>query len=1373
MNATTTLPRARFRCISRILATSFAVLFALISGMGPSAAVPLEPDEVPAPLKPWIDWVLGSVQGHECPFLYNSFAQKRCAWPGELQLDLSARGGSFVTRWQVFSESWVALPGSTRFWPDAVDVNGTAHAVVARDGRPSLYLQPGVHTITGRFVWARMPESLSLPTDTGIVALVVDGTAVEFPNIDHDGQLWLGGAPVDDDANRIENSAVVNVVRRIVDDIPLQVFTRIELDVTGEQRELVIGTPLLDGFVPVALASPLPARLEPDGRLRVQLRAGHHVIEVRARHRGPIDALAPRSQPAPWPGAEQWAFEARPDYRQVEIEGVVAVDPRQTRVPQDWYRFPVFNIAPGASFELVEVKRGDPIPEPDKLSLAREMWLDFDGAAYTIQDRISGSLSRSWRLDSGADLQLGQVVVNGEPQFITYLPENGPPGVELRGRNVKIVADGRMSRTPEGFAASAWLHDFQNVEATLHLPPGWDVFAIDGIDNVPPTWLARWTLLDLFLVLVLAAAALRLWQLPGGIAALLMLTLTWHAPGAPQMVWLALFVTVALLRVMPPGRMRATVESMRYASVAVLLLTAVPFVINELKLALYPQLDAVAWSHPELPQAGMAGGAVLEAERAVLSKAEAPAEMSVRQDGDLVVADAMVPAPAASAPVPPKQIAYAVDPDAIVQTGTGIPDWRWRALKLSWNGPVDPTQRVSVIYIPPAATTALHVLRVLLLGALLFVIAGAAGPAARGRLRAALSLTGCIGLLLAGALPNSAQAEGFPDPALLDELRNRLLAPPECMANCADLTRMMVTADADTLQFRLEVHNAVASAIPLPGHARHWTPQAVLVDGVAASAVARDGDGTLWVQLSAGIHQLYLAGGLPDRRTVQVPIPLRPHAVELSISDWRVDGVRDDGLLEAQLQLTRLEKDAPADNDAAFAGTQLPAFVRVERTLQFGLDWTVSTRVRRLAPGTTAAILDVPLLDGESVLTPGVEVIDGNVRASLAPNEQTFNWTSVLTPRSPFTLAAPVDVDWLEAWILRLGPIWHATFDGIAPVHDPGGGADRSRRWRPWPGETLSLTLEKPLGVSGQTLTIDNTRIVQKPGKRATDTRLTLDLRSSKGGQYTLQLPEDVSLQAARIDGQSVPLRPAGRALTIPLTPGAQSVALEWRRSEGIATTFRTDPVDFAISSINHRIEVELGQDRWVLFTSGPRLGPAVLFWSLLAALLLVAFGLSRVPLMPLTMPQWLLLAIGLSQVPVGLAAIVVGWLLALGARERYGARLDGFNFNLVQIGLAILTAAAFAVLFEAIRHGLLGHPDMHVSGNGSSAHALRWYADRIGAEPPRATVWSVPILAYRLLMLAWALWLALAILKWLRWGWQCFSADGLWRAWRQPKQAV
>jgi hypothetical protein len=48
----------------------------------------------------------------------------------------------------------------------------------------------------------------------------------------------------------------------------------------------------------------------------------------------------------------------------------------------------------------------------------------------------------------------------------------------------------------------------------------------------------------------------------------------------------------------------------------------------------------------------------------------------------------------------------------------------------------------------------------------------------------------------------------------------------------------------------------------------------------------------------------------------------------------------------------------------------------------------------------------------------------------------------------------------------------------------------------------------------------------------------------------------------------------------------------------------------------------------------------------------------------------------------------------------------------------------------------------------------------------------SVSIWFYRLLMLAWALWLAFALLGWARWGWESYAAGGLWRPIRSAPKA-
>ena len=182
-----------------------------------------------------------------------------------------------------------------------------------------------------------------------------------------------------------------------------------------------------------------------------------------------------------------------------------------------------------------------------------------------------------------------------------------------------------------------------------------------------------------------------------------------------------------------------------------------------------------------------------------------------------------------------------------------------------------------------------------------------------------------------------------------------------------------------------------------------------------------------------------------------------------------------------------------------------------------------------------------------------------------------------------------------------------------------------------------------------------------------------------------------------------------------------------------------------------------------------PATEPAVLFWSLLAVSLLASIALGRVPLTPLRARHWFLLSLGLTQAPLPISILIVAWLFALGWRKQRGATAPRRAFNLLQVVLAAATLAALAGLFWSITNGLLGLPEMQISGNGSSASNLQWYLDRSGEVLPRPWVLSVPLFLYRLAMLAWALWLAQALLRWLKWGWGCYSEGGLWRP-RQKK---
>ncbi|HSQ06817.1 MAG TPA: hypothetical protein VLM84_03875, partial [Chromatiaceae bacterium] len=485
-----------------------------------------------------------------------------CAWPGRLQLDLSPEGGRFTQRWKVYAESWVPLPGDAELWPqDTAGVQGPL-PVVLRAGRPAVKLPAGDHTLTGRIDWQRRPEGLPLPPETGLVTLVLDGERVAAPRRERDGRLWLG-APGEDREEGEGDRLGLQVYRRIEDDLPLRLTTRLELEVAGLARLVTLGPVLLPGGIPLRVQSPIPSRLDQDGRLQLQVRPGSWVVELEAQHPGPVERLTRGVAAPPWPELEVWSFAARPELRQVEPTGPPAVDPLQSGVPSDWSRLPAYRLGPGEYLTLELRRRGDPDPGPDRLGLSRDLWLDFDGGGYSVRDHVTGTLTRSWRLELAPPLRLGQARVDGEPRLITRLGEGDPPGVEVRRGQLQLVADSRLEGETDLIPVSGWGLDLGSIRARLHLPPGWDLLALSGVDNLPRSWISRWTLLDLFLVLILTLGVARLWGWPWGLLGLAALVLTWQVQGAPRILWLHLLAAAALLRFLPEGPGRATLDRLR------------------------------------------------------------------------------------------------------------------------------------------------------------------------------------------------------------------------------------------------------------------------------------------------------------------------------------------------------------------------------------------------------------------------------------------------------------------------------------------------------------------------------------------------------------------------------------------------------------------------------------------------------------------------------------------------------------------------------------------------------------------------------------------------------------------------------------------
>ena len=999
-----------------------------------------------------------------------------------------------------------------------------------RNGIPAIKVSEGEHVVSGNFAWQEMPEVIRIPANSGLVELYINDNPVSSPVLDRKGRLWLQRrAPKEQKENRLQ----LRIFRLLDDEIPLTITSQLQLDISGQAREENLPDVLLPNAVPMRLESPLPAVIGPQGQLRLQARPGRWTIQITTRRPGPVEKIGPVKAAY---GTEIWSFKPNNHLRMVKILGVDAVDPSQADVPAAWKNYPAHVIKPGATMTLKELRRGDPDPAPDRLNLQRTWWLDFDGGGYTIQDTINGIMSRNWYLAMNSPIELGRIAVDGDDQLITLHGKDKMPGVELRRGQLNLQADARLAADGGELPAVGWDHDFQSVSAVLNLPPGWRLLAARGVDVLPGTWFQRWTLLDFFIVLIIALAVFKLRNWKWGVLALVTMALIYHEAGAPRLVWLNLLAVLALLSVLPAGWLRRLTMLWGLGTVAVLLVIAVPFMVHQARLGIYPQLEKLG-GRGLSRTVPMDQAVQFEATTKIakMPRSTLPSEAPIVQER----AEGEWKADSYSR----KRAVFAQDPNALIQTGPGLPAWQWRSIRMQWNGPVAGNHKLRLWLLSPTANLVLAFLRVILLALLIFGLVDLRSwwQSVNQKLKP-VAVAGLLVLMCGWHQPAGAETANFsfPPPEMLQQLQDRLLEKADCYPQCADLLRLDLTAGADSLQFLIEVHAAAQTAVPLPGNLEAWLPDGVLLDDQQVKGLLKKEDGSLWVLIPEGIHRLTLLGRTGGRNTLQIPLPLKPHRVTVQAEAWEVQGVRPNGTVDAGIQLIRRRKDSSTGLIAADA--VLPPFLRVERVLQLGLNWQMSTVIRRLTPPGIPVAIALPLLEGESVTTGGIQVENGRAVVNFDSRTMEKEFTSMLEMAPEIRLQAPRSASWTETWVLDASPVWHCELSGIPVIHHQDQQGHWRPEWRPWPGETVAVKVTRPQAAGGRQLTIDSARLDWTPGKRLNKAGLTLTVRTSRGGQHPVTLPEDAALQTVKINDQSQPIRMKDAAVVIPLQPGKQSV---------------------------------------------------------------------------------------------------------------------------------------------------------------------------------------------------------------------------------------
>ncbi|MDR2881245.1 MAG: hypothetical protein LBV29_05035 [Azoarcus sp.] len=1409
----------------------FVWIAALVSALwgGSALAAKSGGGDIPESLKPWKAWVLHGQEAWLCPDVAGGRDRAFCAWPGELKLEVAKQGGGmrFSQNWELQQESAVPLPGDRKFWPQQVTVNGRPHPVLARGGVPVVWLKEGRHAVNGWISWQERPQTMDIPENVALVSLVIDGRSVS-PLERHGRALTLGmREDAGDTSAREGDSLDVQVVRKLSDGIPAILTTRLRLKVSGKAREWSVPDILPAHFVPMSITSPWAARLDADGRLQVQVMPGQSTVEIRARLDEPLESIEPVFPPER--PQEVWSYEAAPVLRTTVVtfgENMLAVDPRQVGVPGEWQALPAFVVNPGARFQIEERSRGQNEREGQRLTLRRDMWLDFSGNSFFARDRIEGTMRQGWRFDMAApytleradsaargrnasdDLSAALLVTHGADETLT--------GVEWRQINVTLNAGARLaagasSRVP----VTAWQQSFDSVETTLRMPYGYHLIAAPGADGVSSNvWVERWTILDIFLAAFFALLAWRLFGLTGGAVSVVYLTLAMHE-SVPVYPFAAVVVLALLWRALPEGRlhkwllMSVRIALLCFAGAAVVAIPA------QLRSALHPQLEESS----RVSIAPLSREAAIERRR----ESQMPAELADEAAALLVEEERVNELASIEATPPP--VPVAVEPrqaaslseledqigdrrkiaqlgsveraytpklnqnqryaqNNITQTGGGEPAWELgHRYRLHWSGPVTEAQSVRLLVSPPWLTRLLRLLTVALLGWLVWrsirmAFPGVDAPWKKPRAAgvSAFSSTAMM-LCLAGLV---AAGTGFPTPAaaapggefppndLLEKLKTRLLKAPACAPACIDITRARIDAEATQLKVVLVTHVEAETSLALPEPDERMDLRGVRVDGEPKPVLRVRGRN--YVALPRGIHHVQLEYVLSGDGA-SLSFPVRPAQIEFGGVYWQVEGIDENRLLSETLNFSRVDTAAATprrdgeDATSSLPTQQFPPFVRVQRDLVFDLDWSVQTRVVRTAPEKAGFTFPVPLLPGEHVTTPEVKVQDGRALAVFATNARQVNWTARLNKAEKIELLAPPLTDHAETWRVTVNPSWHLEWNGV-PVTLASAGDDVMFVFHPLPGERLALTLTQPAEVEGGVRAIDRVRLENNVGRHASDVTLEFSLRASQGGEHLITLPPELEVLEVRRNGTALNLQLRENHLSLPVSPGAQTYNLRLRRHGDTGFSMASPAIDLGIAAANIDVQTVLGDQRWILRVSGPALGPAVLYWGELLVALLLAFLLAKSGISSIKYWQWFLLVLGFSTFSWMTLFIIMLWLIVIDWRVRseYCSGWSASKFNAMQAGIVILTLVMLKELVNTVPEGLLGVPDMGIRGYGSSGNSLAWFADRSDSLLPVVEVFSLPVWLYRGLMLAWTLWLATVLIRWLSRGLSAWLKDGYWK---------
>ena len=511
------------------------------------------------------------------------------------------------------------------------------------------------------------------------------------------------------------------------------------------------------------------------------------------------------------------------------------------------------------------------------------------------------------------------------------------------------------------------------------------------------------------------------------------------------------------------------------------------------------------------------------------------------------------------------------DPEATVQTGPGVPTWRWRSWQLELVGPRRQARTRRAVSDPAAARTACCRCCACSCSALLIVVllrsatpgprqarreragSGRPQPAPRRRWRRARHASL---LALLRSPPARSGARRLPDQALLDQLRARLTKPRRVPPRLRVDRRAALDVGARELRLTSRVHARRPTSVRAARPGRELGAGERALDGRTDAPLVLRHDGFLHVRVEPGVHVIELrwaAAAAPTRSRSPCPTSRTARACAPRASRSTACA-RTAGRAGAAAQPPARGRQRKRRSRAAALPPLLAARAPASSSARAG---SVHNRLARVSPPGTpdprARAAAARRVGHRLGARGGRRRAAGRRSAATTPRS---SGARALADRATSSSSSPrPDSRAASAGASLCGPIWHCDTRGLTPFAQRATTAVYEPSFAPWPGERARARVSRgrsPRRVSRSRST--RARLDVTPGVRMRKAELQLrPAHAAAARAETLELPKGARVQQQTIDGAAASDPSRGHAPQLHARARARTTCeVQWQEPVGM-----------------------------------------------------------------------------------------------------------------------------------------------------------------------------------------------------------------------------